>query len=380
MLGVLKSTVLIAAALLAATLLAACAGMDAGTGAGTSADAGAARDSDRVAAERLGAERPGLNEGGVTHDKGAALTFELGAPPRPDQAETEHWRRTPQWPMGPATRDGSEVGILYAMAYFPAPSGVEIERANYLAELYADARPGYGLYSFLIGGPTDARSPSNIAAYGELLRAIDTYVMNSDTRDGQDDAGRHGFLIQVDVLRPDGELYERVQPGLSAQVQQVLARQLRLYGHLALADRLERSSGPFLVTSLRPALVPMSAAQPLMVVDLEGLGPEYMYSVIDAYDRPIPGDMLGRPDSLAAIAQRLRAIFPNRQVDRGAAPAPSDDWIWLIGGSAQAQAVDPAIRFESIDMAQADRASAVRDAIVVVRARSSIGCLPTEGA
>ncbi|NBC47320.1 MAG: hypothetical protein GVY22_04870 [Gammaproteobacteria bacterium] len=370
MLEVLRSTVLIAAALLAA-----CAGTGGGPGGGQ--DTG--RDGDRAAADRAGAEGPALSEGGVTHDKGASLTFELGAPPQPNQLGVEHWKRPPRWPVGPTRDDDSEVGVLYAMAYFPAPSGVEIERANRLAELYADARAGYGLYSFLLGGPTDARSPVDVAAYGELLRAIDTYVMNSNGAGGNGDTGRHGFLIQVDVLRPDGELYERVYPRLSAEARLVLARQLRLYGHVALADRLEASSGPFLVTSLRPALVPMSATQPLLVVDLQPLGPEYMYSVVDVYDRPIPGDMLGRPESLAAIARRLREIFPNRQVDSGAAPAPDQEWIWLIDGSARAQAVAPITRGDSAGTASStSRAKAPDAAIALAGARSSSSWLRME--
>jgi hypothetical protein len=56
-----------------------------------------------------------------------------------------------------------------------------------------------------------------------------------------------------------------------------------------------------------------------------------MYSLVDVYDRPIPGDLLGRPESLSAIARRLQQIFPSRRVDSGAAPAPSGGWIWLVG-------------------------------------------------
>jgi hypothetical protein len=136
------------------------------------------------------------------------------------------------------------------------------------------------------------------------------------------------------------------------------------------------------VTSLRPALVPMSATQPLLVVDLQPLGPEYMYSVVDVYDRPIPGDMLGRPESLAAIARRLREIFPNRQVDSGAAPAPDQEWIWLIDGTAraQAQAVAPITRGDSAGTASStSRAKAPDAAIALAGARSSSSCLRMEG-
>jgi len=313
MLGVLRSTVLMSAAVLAA-----CAG-------------DGARDDGRAAMEaydRLGSERPTVSDGGVTKDAGASVRLQL---PEGLGSRSEPRVATPQW----GARDPGP-GLLYAMAYFPAPSGVETERANSLAELYADARAGYGLYSFLLGGPTDARAPDQVAAYGELLRVIDTYVM--DNGSAEQGAGRHGFLVQVDLLGRGGELYERVRPGLSAQIKAVLARQLRMHGQGALADRLEQSQGPFLVTSLRPAVVPVSPRQPMLIVDLHDVGPEYMYSVVDAYDRPIPADILGQPGSLAVIKRRLLAIFPNRQVDRGAAAAPVGDWIWLIGTSVKAQA------------------------------------------
>lgn len=321
MLGVLRSTVLMSAAVLGA-----CAGSG-------------LRDDGRAALERPDRQRieqPSFSEGGVTTDPGASVPLRL---PDGDSNRGDQQVSAPQWGAGSAGPRGSEPGVLYAMAYFPAPSGVETERANSLAELYADARAGYGLYSFLLGGPTDARSPGRVAAYGELLRVIDTYVM--DNGSGERGTGRHGFLVQVDLLRSGAELYERVRPGLSAQIEAVLARQLRLYGHGALADRLEQSQGPFLVTSLRPAVVPVNARQPMLIVDLQDVGPEYMYSVVDAYDRPIPADILGEPESLSVIKRRLLAIFPNRQVDRGAAAAPAGDWIWLIGTSATAQAQGP---------------------------------------
>jgi hypothetical protein len=225
------------------------------------------------------------------------------------------------------------------MAYFPSPSGVEVERANSLSKLYADARPGYALYTFLLGGPIEIRAPADLAAYRELLRVIETYVMTS----AADGAGRHGFLVQVNALKPEGDLLERVQPGITLQMQTVLARQLRIYGHAAVADRLEQSTGPFLVTSLRPTMIPMDANMPLLIVDLHDLGPEYIYSLVDAYDRPVPGDLVGRPESLAALERRVQQIFPSRRIDGGAAPPPSGNWTWLIGGPGQARGAQPAM-------------------------------------
>lgn len=229
---------------------------------------------------------------------------------------------------------GFDAGVLYAMAYFPAPSGVRVERANHIGALYGDARAGYGLYSFLLGGPVEARSSEDVAGYAELLRAIETYVLDP-SGDVPRGAGRHGFLVQVDPLRTDQDLYAQVTPGLSLQIQSALARQLRLHGQVELADRLDASTGPFLVTSLRPSLLPVDELQPLLVVDLTQVGPEYMYSLVDVYDRPVPGDLVGRAESLSVLARRLQQMFPSRQVDRSAAPPPSGGWIWLIGEPGQ---------------------------------------------
>jgi hypothetical protein len=72
------------------------------------------------------------------------------------------------------------------------------------------------------------------------------------------------------------------------------AAYLRAGGQIALAQRLDRGAGPFLVSSLEPRLVPADAWRPRMFVDLSEIGPEYMYSVVDAYDRPIPAEQVGR--------------------------------------------------------------------------------------
>jgi hypothetical protein len=232
-------------------------------------------------------------------------------------------------------------GVLYAMAYLPSASDVELERANSLAELYGDGRPGYALYTYLLGGPLGSEASSASAAYVELLRVIETYVLGVSSREPWD--GQHGFLLQVDPLidaeSSQASLAERAWPGLSLQMKAVLARQLRLFGEFELADRLEQSPGPFLITSLRPALIPMSAQAPLLIVDLQYIGPEYLYSLVDAYDRQIPSKLRGQVESLAVIRERLRDMFPNRGLDSGAAPPPKEAWIWLIGEPRRAAAM-----------------------------------------
>ncbi|MEA1052624.1 hypothetical protein U5801_22845 [Lamprobacter modestohalophilus] len=300
----------------------------------------------------LGAGSPG--------SAAASVTFEAGGPER-QRGSGE----PPIWPNAGLLfdqdlfdQDVFDQGVLYAMAYLPSSSNVETERANSLAELYADARPGYDLYTFVLGGPVGPQPGTEAAAYDELLRVIETYVLGNPAESGAA-RGQHGFLVQVDPLL-DGQfdaglssgvgseaeqasdagssaasLAERARPGLSLQMQVALARQLRVFGHVELADRLESSSGPFLVSSLRPALIPMSAQEPLLIVDLHNLGPEYMYSLIDAYDRPIPSELRGRPESLSAIGHRVQGMFPNRRLDAGAEPPPSGTWIWLIGEPGQ---------------------------------------------
>lgn len=324
---VLLSTVLVVVALLAA-----CA-------AGGPRDQGAeGLEAPRsVSAGRSSVSGAGFGAGSIS-SSAASVTFETDGP--------QDERPSTQRAVLPDEGLLFDAGVLYAMAYIPSSSGVETERANSLAELYADARPGYGLYTFVLGGPVGPQSGADALAYDELLRVIDTYVLDSgDEFDAG--SGRHGFLIQVDPVDltdldpPGGTLAERARPGLSLQMQVALARQLRMFGYLELADRLEHSYGPFLVTSLRPALIPMSGQAPLLIVDLQHLGPEYMYSLIDAYDRPIPGDLLGRQESLSAIGRRVQGIFPNRRLDGGAEPPPSGIWIWLIGEPGQTVASAP---------------------------------------
>jgi len=343
--------------LISVALLAACA-------AGGSHDAGEALEApgalrvDRTTVSETRATAPTRGFGaGSSSGSAASVTFETGGPERqPGSGEP------PILPSAGLLFDQGlfDQGLLYAMAYLPSSSGVETERANSLAELYADARPGYDLYTFVLGGPVGPRAGAEAAAYDELLRVIETYVLGDPAESGSA-RGRHGFLVQVDPLL-DGQfdaqldagppadagleaeqpsdagssgasLAERARPALSLQMQVALARQLRLFGHVELADRLELSEGPFLVSSLRPALIPMSAQVPLLIVDLHHLGPEYMYSLIDAYDRPIPSDLRGRPESLSAIGRRVQGMFPNRRLDTGAEPPPAGAWIWLIGDS-----------------------------------------------
>ncbi|MBK5938025.1 hypothetical protein [Halochromatium roseum] len=348
---------LLSPVLISIALLAACATGDLRDEGSNALKAPGAMRADRATVSENGATVPAGRLGaGSTGGTTASVTFETGAP--------EGQRGSGEPPILPNSgylfdqdmldKDRFDKGVLYAMAYLPSSSGVETERANSLAQLYADARPGYDLYTFVLGGPVGPQPGAEAAAYDELLRVIETYVLGNPAESGAA-RGQHGFLIQVDPLLDSqfdaglssdagseaeqasdagssgASLAERARPGLSLQMQVALARQLRVFGHVELADRLEYSSGPFLVSSLRPALIPMSEQVPLLIVDLHKLGPEYMVSLIDAYDRPIPGELRGRPESLSAIGRRVQGMFPNQRLDKGAEPPPSGTWIWLIG-------------------------------------------------
>ena len=253
----------------------------------------------------------------------------------------------PSWsgpPAGPPLA-GAEFGSLYALAYFPAPAGDGLVRADSAAALYAGALPGYGLYTFVIGGSDPAADGAAPALYPELLRTIETYVID-EPPDGSDAgaAGVHVFLVPVHPRAATGTLAERATPAASEAMRGALARQLRLHGRSELADRLEHGRGPFLITSPRPVLLPAEAAAPRLVADLSTLGPEYMYPVVDAYDRPIPSASLGREQSLEAIRQRLLEILPDRSVDAGAAAPSSTAWVELVGGG---QAAAPAAALQN---------------------------------
>jgi hypothetical protein len=119
----------------------------------------------------------------------------------------------------------------------------------------------------------------------------------------------------------------RAAPEPSAAARRGLAGWLRGQGRAGLAGRLESRPGPFLVSSLEPRLLPSSPDSPRLVADLSAVGSEYLYGVVDAFDRPIPAELQGRPEGLAAIGERLLALV---------APAPgggTGDWVTQVGGA-----------------------------------------------
>uniref|UniRef100_UPI0025D6D31C hypothetical protein n=1 Tax=Thiohalocapsa sp. TaxID=2497641 RepID=UPI0025D6D31C len=203
--------------------------------------------------------------------------------------------------MGPVLAGGTGD---YAMVYFPlggAAASATERGASSLAELVGNAEPGYGIYTYILHGDdavADAGDAAHLATYRELLRVIETYVLVAGPDAGGPDLRAHTFLVPVHAGRAGAPLTDRTGPDLSAAMRLKLAEHLRRVGQSALAARLATAPGPFLVSSLEPRLVPGSQLAPRMIVDLSGIGPEYMYSIVDAYDRTIPPDTAGRVESL----------------------------------------------------------------------------------
>ena len=228
--------------------------------------------------------------------------------------------------IAPATpAPGADQG--YAMAYFQSKAeSARVESAATPDRLYTRATPGYGLYTFvLLGGTFDPKSRVHQGRYAELLRVIETYVLGSDQGVRVPTRESHGFLIAVQPNLADAPLVQQTWPELSAPMRRDLVRALRRQGQSALARRLETQPGPFLVSSAEPRLVPAGPLSPRLIADLSAIGAENMYTVVDAYDRPVPTDPAER---LGPIRQRLLDLG-----ERPASPGSGNDaWVVQLGG------------------------------------------------
>jgi hypothetical protein len=228
----------------------------------------------------------------------------------------------------------------YAMVYFPlGGSGNDTQRDSNLRKLFGAATPGYGVYTYILhGAPAAGGEAGDAPTYRELLRVIETYVLAADNGAALPDPAAHTFLVPVHSERGGATLAERAGPELSTQMRVDFADYLRGRGQLELAQRLRQAPGPFLVSSLEPRLIPVDSRATRLLVDLSGVGPEYMYSVVDAYDRRIPDALVGQVESLSAIRERLIEMFPDPGIDAQAAPAPAGGWLYLLGGQRSADA------------------------------------------
>jgi hypothetical protein len=235
-----------------------------------------------------------------------------------------------------------------AMVYFPLGRSQQASiepGAHDLAQRLGSAEPGYGIYTYILSGDGD-RTDEHLATYRELLRVIETYVLAAGPGGGRRDAAAHTFLVPEHASRGTSPQAERSSPALSVAMRRTLTDYLRRAGEPALATRLATAPGPFLVSSLEPRLVPRPATgqapgraeAPRLLVDLSRVGPEYMYSVVDAYDRKIPPAAAGRLESLLAVRGRLIDMFPDPSIDPAAAGPAAGEWLFVLGARNGGQA------------------------------------------
>jgi hypothetical protein len=224
-------------------------------------------------------------------------------------------------------------GEGYGMLYFPsAGQSAQLVTDMALNRLYEDALPGYGLYTFvLLGAGFERASGDSLTRHSELFRMIETYVATAGGDDGPS-IEAHVFLIPVRSGRsPTAPLMDLAAADLSDLMRRQLGELLRQRGQARLAARIERGTGPFLVSALEPSLLPLDGEAPRLVADLSGLGPENLYGLVDVYDREIPPELSGRPESLSALRQRLLAPpWKSRSAGGSGREADVKRWIFLI--------------------------------------------------
>ena len=261
----------------------------------------------------------------------------LGARPRGvERAAADglaRYRLAAQAEPGDVATPLAGANTAYSMVYFPlAGSGEQAQQSSSLVQLFDAAAPGYGVYTFILYGDLPGTADNAVpATYRELLRVIETYVVASDNATAAPDARAHSFLVPVHGERGGMALAEQTGPELSAQMRGEFASYLRAAGQPELAQRLSTARGPFLVSSLEPRLLPADRQASRLLVDLTDIGPEYMVAVVDAYDRPIAPDAVGKPDALLAIRDRLLSLFPDQSTDAHAAAPPVGRWVYPLG-------------------------------------------------
>lgn len=225
-----------------------------------------------------------------------------------------------------ALAPGEGAGLRAAMRYFPMSAGSEtLQETSDPQALAGAAEPGYALYTYILIGAADEAADNR--TYRELLRVIETYVLAAAgmiTAEAElPRAQRHAFLVPVRPERSGAELLAQTDPALAAPMRTALVRHLQAQGEQALADRLEQAPGPFLITAADPALIPAERNAPRLLVDLSAIGPEYMYAVVDVYDRPVAVDLAGTPQGLLPVQQRLLGLFP-QLADPDAVPTAAE--------------------------------------------------------
>jgi hypothetical protein len=226
------------------------------------------------------------------------------------------------------TRRAREV----AMAYYPsAGPPARAESATTSGPLYRAATPGYGIYSFvLVGGSVETLADADRARHRELFRLIETYAAVGGEVGEAPHRDAHVFLVPVDEELAGAPLFNQVSSDLSDRMRLRLIEVLRGRGLTALAARLESGTGPFLVAGLEPDLLSGGAGSPRLIADLSALGVEHIYAVVDGFDREVSSDLVGRPESIAALYDRLVTLLPAGQTQVfGSIPLPQD-WLFIV--------------------------------------------------
>lgn len=227
----------------------------------------------------------------------------------------------------------------YAMAYFPSAGPVVRVDAEARPEpLYRGATPDYGLYTFVMVGPGfEGLAPVEQARSRELFRLVEMYGGDKgDPNAPQVPQQTHVFLIPVDAELGQSSLFNQVAANLSDRMRVDLIKDLRAQGQSDLAGRLEKGSGPFLISGVEPTLVPEGQTSFRLLADLSGIGIEHLYDVVDAFDRQLSPQVAGRPESLTEIRDRLNDI------PQSGAGGAGRSWVFLLGGGRDPGASAPA--------------------------------------
>ena len=241
-------------------------------------------------------------------------------PPRPDQPR-------PDPDIGLAgTR-----AFQFALAQFP-PLDAPMLAANDPQRLFISTPAAYGAYTYVLFGDQDNSTRRPLAwrhNERELLRNIETYVLKPNHSTARQE---HVFLLPIHIYSDAPELAARTAPKLTRAARESLAAHLEHRGHSLPAARLRSGRGPFLITTGQPGLPPTQETS-LLMVDLEGIGAESMYWVVDLYDRPL--DPNRSPQMiLTMLGSRLLAKIDNisEQASTAALLAQAEaSWVFLIG-------------------------------------------------
>lgn len=240
--------------------------------------------------------------------------------------------------------------LAYGMLYFPSTGDFSrLDSAMALNRLYEDAIPGYGIYTFVLLGRGAANaSASDAARYRELFRVIETYVTTSDEDNAGPTPATPAFLVPISAENLGRPLIEQVAVDLSEHMRRHLGQSLRREGQAPLAATLDKGAGPFLVSTLEPRFTPTGQDSPRLVADLSTIGAEYLYGIVDAYDRPIPLDVSGRVESLLLIRERLLGLPMQPVITSDLKTKIQSAWVFMIGRFAGEPTGNPVTRAPSL--------------------------------